>query len=149
MWKQWGGQCDYHSVMEGEPGDRMREVMRGRSHKAYWPWEGVWLEPQEGSYKRSPHVSFRGPDYTTIVEEHLVHPRITIGPLKLKLPFLEYPTLKGNRPYCSQWTSMSIDDTLRRDRTRTLMVWVRSHSVLQRQRGMMWQALSCQGERQS
>ena len=37
-----------------------------------------------------------------IVEEHLVHPKKTTGPLKLNVPFLEFPTLKGNPPYSSQ-----------------------------------------------
>ena len=37
-----------------------------------------------------------------IFEERLVHPKKTTGPLKLNAPFLEFPTLKGNPPYCSQ-----------------------------------------------
>ncbi|KAG5193596.1 hypothetical protein JEQ12_019957 [Ovis aries] len=53
-----------------------------------------------------------------IVEELLIHPRKTTDPLQLNMPFLESPTLKGNPPYCSQGTSVSIDDTLRRDRGR-------------------------------
>ena len=53
-----------------------------------------------------------------IVEELLIHPRKTTDPLQLNMPFLESPTLKGNPPYCSQGPSVSIDDTLRRDRGR-------------------------------
>ena len=37
-----------------------------------------------------------------IFEECLVHPKKTTGPLKLNVPFLEFPTLKGNPPYSSQ-----------------------------------------------
>ena len=33
-----------------------------------------------------------------IFEERLVHPKKTTGPLKLNVPFLKSPTLKGNPP---------------------------------------------------
>ena len=80
----------------------MREAMSSRFHRAYWPWGGLSLEPQEVYYKRSPHVSFRVHDHTMIFEECLVHPRKTTGHLKQNVPFLESPTLKGNSPYYSQ-----------------------------------------------
>ena len=78
---------------------------------------------------------FRGPDDTMIVEELLVYPQENHRPSEDECAFPWIPHSQGNPHYCSQWTSMSVDDTLKRDRTRTLMVWVRSHSVLQRQRG--------------
>ena len=96
-----------------------------------WTTGGFLSEKSPGFFPR--------PRWHMIVEELLVYLKINPSPplLQLSMPFLESPTLKGNASSCSQWTFLSTDDTLRRDRARTLLVWVRSHWVLQRQRGMI------------
>ena len=80
-------------------GDRSDE---GQVRWPFWPLGGFGLEPQEGSYQRSPQASFRGPEHHMIVEELLVDLKKNPSPplLQLSMPFLESPTLKENASSC-------------------------------------------------
>ena len=138
VWKQLGWLCDCHSMMEGEPGDWMREVMRGRSHRAYCHGEDFDLSHRRVLTRQAPML----PSEAQITQWLLRNAWCTTGKPQA---LWRWMCLSSSPPL-----SRGIPPTAPSEHPFQLMIpsgetkqgpswceWVRSHSVLQRQRRMM------------